>query len=280
MVSPGTFTDAAYLDAREPAFLAAVSSPTATAPGDWRASTSRPASSPRRSSPARTRCALAAELSLLRPKELLAADGADVDGAARDGSTVPRHARRRLDVRSGAGPRRALRAAADGVARRARARRRAGRRRRRRRHRRRTCATRSATELAHVRDISLRVAADALLDRSRHAPAPERRRRRRRRPRRLAARRDRSHGDGDGRPAAAAVARAAARDAGADSGSARRGRGLRVSRSAERGKLRDALKRHARPRAAGGARLARHGGPARSRRARPVARAAAARPHA
>ena len=65
-------------------------------------------------------------------------------------------------------------------------------------------------------------------DRSGHAAPPQRRRRRRWRTRRIAARRDRSHGHADGRAAAAAVADAAAGRAGADSGSARRGRRLRV----------------------------------------------------
>ena len=87
VVSPGTFTDASYLDAREPAFLAAVSSPTSN--GAWGlafldVSTGQFAAT--EFGGADARALLAAELSLLRPKELLAADGADVDGFLAEGS--------------------------------------------------------------------------------------------------------------------------------------------------------------------------------------------------
>ena len=80
VVSPGTFTDASYLEAREPAFLAAVH-----ASADARAwglafvdpSTGEFAASEFAGADARLR--LAAELALLRPKEILAADGAEID---------------------------------------------------------------------------------------------------------------------------------------------------------------------------------------------------------
>ncbi len=128
------------------------------------------------------------------------------------------------------------------------------------------------TDLGHVRDISLHTAADALLIDPvtlRHLNVIEgvggw--------PVRLAARRHRPHRDRDGRTAAAPVARPAARDARPHSGSARRGRGLRVSRHRTRQAARGAS-RPARPGASGRARVARHRRAARRRRPRPVARA-------
>jgi DNA mismatch repair protein MutS len=86
VVSPGTFTDAGYLDAREPAFLAAVA--TDGARTTWGlafldVSTGQFAAA--EFSGADARIALGAELALLRPKELLAADGADVDALVGDG---------------------------------------------------------------------------------------------------------------------------------------------------------------------------------------------------
>ena len=85
VVSPGTFTDASYLEAREPAFLVALHGP------------SVPSSSPvwglacldlSTGQFMATECAgagaaeaVAAELALLRPRELLAADGASIDAA-------------------------------------------------------------------------------------------------------------------------------------------------------------------------------------------------------
>ena len=77
VVSPGTFTDAAYLDAREPAFLAAVARPTGSSQTwglaclDVSTGTFFAAEFTGRDALA----ALAAELALLRPKELLSADG-------------------------------------------------------------------------------------------------------------------------------------------------------------------------------------------------------------
>lgn len=80
VVSPGTFTEASYLDAREPAFLAAVafgagSTPTVgiafldTSTGEFAATEC--------SGPG-ARAAVAAELAVIRPKELLVADEADI----------------------------------------------------------------------------------------------------------------------------------------------------------------------------------------------------------
>jgi len=76
VVSPGTFTDAAYLEAREPAFLAAIAKPAHdggayglacldVSTGDFAAAEFHGPSAA---------LALAAELSLLRPKEVLAAE--------------------------------------------------------------------------------------------------------------------------------------------------------------------------------------------------------------
>lgn len=78
VVSPGTFTDAAYLDAREPAFLAAVMRDEAArwglafvdvSTGEFAAAEFVGADADR---------ALAAELSLVRPKEILLPAGLDV----------------------------------------------------------------------------------------------------------------------------------------------------------------------------------------------------------
>src|SRR4029453_5606049 len=76
VVSPGTFTDAAYLDAREPAFLVAIST-TSTAYGLACLDVSTGAFSAAEFAGAAGRARLAAEFSLLRPKEVLVADGAD-----------------------------------------------------------------------------------------------------------------------------------------------------------------------------------------------------------
>ncbi len=139
---------------------------------------------------------------MLRPRELLAGDTSQIDGAlsplasprvtrVEDWTFEPARARAS-----------ALRSAPHDVARRLRSGRRAGGRRRPRARSSPTCANRSAGELTHVRDIGFRVHGRRAARRSRHAPAPQRRRRRRRRTRRLAARHDRPDGDGDGRPAA------------------------------------------------------------------------------
>ena len=79
VLSPGTFTDASYLEAREPAFLAAI---TAAGPaGQTRGLACLDVSTGEFSagefSGAERDAALAAELSLLRPRELLVAEGSD-----------------------------------------------------------------------------------------------------------------------------------------------------------------------------------------------------------
>jgi DNA mismatch repair protein MutS len=79
VVSPGTFADAGYLDAREPAFLVAV---TPSGPGGqtWGMAcldVSTGDFSAAEFTGADRDAALAAELSLLRPRELLTADGVD-----------------------------------------------------------------------------------------------------------------------------------------------------------------------------------------------------------
>ena len=84
VVSPGTFTDASYLDAREPAFLAAVCATAGTDPrwglafldvstGEFAAAEFTGPGAP---------TAVAAELAVLRPRELLAAEDADLGAAA------------------------------------------------------------------------------------------------------------------------------------------------------------------------------------------------------
>jgi DNA mismatch repair protein MutS len=87
VVSPGTFTDATYLDAREPAFLAAIAAGPPGTPwglafldvstGEFAAAEFAGADPPR---------SLSAELALLRPKELIVADGVDVEPLTLDGS--------------------------------------------------------------------------------------------------------------------------------------------------------------------------------------------------
>ena len=83
VVSPGTFTDASYLDAREPAFLAAVCVTAGTDPrwglaflevstGEFAAAEFAGPGAPN---------AVAAELAVLRPRELLAVEGAELGAA-------------------------------------------------------------------------------------------------------------------------------------------------------------------------------------------------------
>jgi DNA mismatch repair protein MutS len=82
VVSPGTFTDASYLDAREPAFLAAVTCSRGDGrSGASRTSTSPPGNSPRPNSADRAESQPCGELAMLRPREILAADGAAIDDA-------------------------------------------------------------------------------------------------------------------------------------------------------------------------------------------------------
>jgi DNA mismatch repair protein MutS len=79
VVSPGTFTDAGYLDAREPAFLAAIApaaSPTAPWGVAWLdVSTGEFACA--ECAGAQAHDALAAEIALIRPREILAPEGLD-----------------------------------------------------------------------------------------------------------------------------------------------------------------------------------------------------------
>ncbi|MEO7191527.1 MAG: DNA mismatch repair protein MutS [Vicinamibacterales bacterium] len=80
IISPGTFTDASYLDAKEPAFLVALKTP-ATIGDPWGlacldVSTGQFAVT--ECAGAGAEDALAAELALLRPRELLAADEVDI----------------------------------------------------------------------------------------------------------------------------------------------------------------------------------------------------------
>ena len=80
VLSPGTLTDAGYLDAREPAFLMALAPATTvpTAATARRCSTCRPANSRPPSIAGRTgRAALADELAVLRPREIIAPAGFD-----------------------------------------------------------------------------------------------------------------------------------------------------------------------------------------------------------
>ncbi len=81
VISPGTFTDASYLEAREPAFLAAIA-PGASVSAAWGLawldiSTGEFAAAEFGGAYAVE--ALAAELALVRPREILAADACDVD---------------------------------------------------------------------------------------------------------------------------------------------------------------------------------------------------------
>ena len=88
VVSPGTLTDASYLDAREPAFLMALA-PTAEHGSRterhhraWRCWTSRPASSRPPSTPgADGMQALADELAVLKPREIVVPGSRGADGS-------------------------------------------------------------------------------------------------------------------------------------------------------------------------------------------------------
>jgi DNA mismatch repair protein MutS len=158
VVSPGTFTDAHYLDAREPAFLAAI-----VPNGDgWGLAFLDVSTGEFAAAECAGGDALAAELAVLRPRELLAADGVDLAGVEphAGGARVtrveawtfePARAREtlceQLQTASLAGHglehATAAVAAAGAIVSYVR--------------------TTQPGELAHVRDISLRIAADALL---------------------------------------------------------------------------------------------------------------------
>ena len=164
ILSPGTLTDAGYLEAREPAFLAAVHTPASVhlpwglafldvSTGEFAAAEFTGASA---------EAALAAELGLLAPRELLAAAGADIDAIAAvlPGCRVTRvepwtfeHGRAHdtlcaqlqtasLEGHGLAGAAQAVSAAGAILS---------------------YLAETQRTELTHIRDISMRVAADALL---------------------------------------------------------------------------------------------------------------------
>jgi DNA mismatch repair protein MutS len=90
VVSPGTFTDAGYLDAREPAFLAAVHLvPDGRTWGLAFVDPSTGEFAAAEFTGADAALRLAADLSLLRPKEILAADGAEI-GALVEGTAASR----------------------------------------------------------------------------------------------------------------------------------------------------------------------------------------------
>jgi DNA mismatch repair protein MutS len=80
VVSPGTFTDESYLEAREPAFLAAIAGgPGAPAWGLAFLDVSTGEFATTEFSGPEAAAALAAELAVLRPKEILAPEALDVD---------------------------------------------------------------------------------------------------------------------------------------------------------------------------------------------------------
>ena len=80
VVSPGTFTESSYLDAREPAFLAAVAFGAGAVPtiGIAFLDTSTGEFAATECAGPGARAAIAAELAVIRPKELLVADEADI----------------------------------------------------------------------------------------------------------------------------------------------------------------------------------------------------------
>src|SRR5688572_7350295 len=81
VVSPGTFTDASYLDAREPAFLAAIAAP-ASPQAPWGLAfldVSTGEFGAAEFAGAGAALALAADLAVLRPREVLLADDAQAD---------------------------------------------------------------------------------------------------------------------------------------------------------------------------------------------------------
>ena len=78
VISPGTFTDAHYLDAREPAFLAAIV-PSGEA---WGLAFLDVSTGEFAAAECAGADALSAELAVLRPREILVADGLDVDEMA------------------------------------------------------------------------------------------------------------------------------------------------------------------------------------------------------
>jgi DNA mismatch repair protein MutS len=79
VVSPGTFTDAGYLDAREPAFLTAIAAHGPDRFGVACLDVSTGEFSAAEWSGADARQSVAAEIAVLRPKEVLVAEDADLD---------------------------------------------------------------------------------------------------------------------------------------------------------------------------------------------------------
>ena len=162
VVSPGTLADAAYLEAREPAFLVALTDHGGQTWGLACLDVSTGDFSAAEFTGAERDDALAAELSLLQPREILVAEGADASRVTRhlDGVRVtqvdawtfePGHAREvlcqqlRTASLEGHGLERATAAVAAAGAVLS------------------YLAATQRTELQHVRDITLRVASDALL---------------------------------------------------------------------------------------------------------------------
>ncbi len=288
VVSPGTLTDANYLDAREPAFLMSVASAAKRRAATVRRLAWRCSTSPRASSRAAEYVgadglqALADELAVLRPREILVAaseargssNGGDHDRRAGAGRRLgPADDDGRMPGPSISNPRggrcsiSCAPAGSKGFG--------------LDRH---PAAVRAAgalvhylrgtqkVDLAHVRAIAYRQRADALLHRSDDAQASRNRRGRRGRTRRVAARRTRSDGhvDRQSRLLRAWLLRPLV-VARADSRSPRRRRGARVSHH----RARQVPRRHqGRPgsRAARRARRARHGRTARPGRPEAVAR--------
>ena len=243
VVSPGTLTDAGYLEAREPAFLLALA-PMHPGPGfgvalldlstgeftaaEYAGEDGRAALVRRAGGPAAARDPGA---------DRVRRGGGAVDGVAHRGAVDRRRA---VDLRIRVGAPHAARSAA-----------------RRRRSQGfglddRPAAVSAAgalvqylrdtqkADLAHVRDISYRTGADCLIVDPTTLRNLEVIEAAGRRADRLAAARDRSHDHADGRTAAARLAAAAAGGARADPGPARRGRGLRVPRHGAGQAARDA----------------------------------------
>ena len=313
VVSPGTLTDAGYLDAREPAFLMAIAPGSATPPAPapsrlarrspsgrtgreaaagarrrraWspsalRWSICRPASSPRAEYRARPACRRSptswpccGRASSSCPADLVAGAPLPAVAAARD----PDHAGRGVELRGRTRPAVPARAVPDAEPRGLRPR--AARRWPSAPPARwcATCATRRRSTSRTSAAIAFRQAADALVVDPGHAAAPRGRRGGRRRPRRVAARRDRPDGHRDGRPdccAPGCCGRCSSLERIRDRLDAVEDFAFRTT---ERGEVpRDAQGR-AGPRAAGRARRARLRRPARPGRAEAVARRGPAAP--
>ncbi len=229
VVSPGTLTDASYLDAREPAFLLALAPGSGDRLGVALLDASTGEFLAAEYDGADGRQALNEELGVLRPREVIVAQGVEAV------TLLPEIARLGIAVTPldewAFGVDRATKTLCDQL---------------------RTsglhafgldghpaaiCAAGALVEylrdtqkvdLAHVRGHRLARAAGRTADRSDDVPAPRDPRGRRGRPRGIAVVGARSHPDGDGRAPAARLADASAHRARADPGSARRRRGVRL----------------------------------------------------